>query len=58
MNAMRECVAGLYGDFYWTELGLLALYLLPSLALGVVLRRHTRSRVARFHERLESTHLM
>ena len=58
MNAMRECVAGLYGDFYWTELGLLALYLLPSLALGVVLRRPVIRLNARFHERLESTHLM
>ena len=58
MHAMRECVAGLYGDFYWTELGLLALYLLPSLALGVVLRRPVIRLNARFHERLESTHLM
>ena len=58
MNAMRECVAGLYGDFHWTELGGLALYLLPSLALGVVLRRPVIRLNARFHERLESTHLM
>ena len=58
MNAMRECVAGLYGNFYWMELGLLALYLLPSLALGVVLRRPVIRLNARFHERLESTHLM
>ena len=39
MAAMRECIGGLYGNTYWTEMGRLGLFLAASLLLGLVLRK-------------------
>ena len=39
MDALRECIAGMYRNDYWIEMGTLALYLIPILILGLVLRR-------------------
>ena len=39
INAMHAAMAGAYHMEYWIELGILASYLIPSLALGVVFRR-------------------
>ena len=39
MTAMRECIAGMYQNTYWRELGILLVYLIPTLLLGLVLRR-------------------
>lgn len=39
INAMHAAIAGAYHMEYWIELGILASYLIPSLALGVVFRR-------------------
>lgn len=39
MNAMRECIAGFYGTTYAAEIGKLAIYLVPSLLLGLLLRK-------------------
>lgn len=36
INAMHAAMAGAYHMEYWVELGILASYLIPSLALGVV----------------------
>ncbi|MGN8799071.1 YhgE/Pip family protein [Candidatus Merdisoma sp. HCP28S3_D10] len=57
MNAMRETVAGFYGNFYWEQLGTLLLYLIPSLLLGLVLRMPIIKWNEHFEEKLESTHL-
>ncbi len=57
MNAMRETVAGFYGNFYWEQLGTLLLYLIPSLLLGLVLRMPIIRWNEHFEEKLESTHL-
>lgn len=37
MNAMRECVGGMYGMDYWKDLGVLGIYVLVSLFIGLVL---------------------
>lgn len=58
INAMHAAMAGAYGMEYWTELGLLASYLVPSLALGLVLRRPVMRANAWVSEQLESTKLM
>ena len=58
INAMHAAMAGAYGMEYWTELGLLASYLVPSLALGLVLRRPVMRANAWVAEQLESTKLM
>ena len=58
MNAMRECIAGFYDMNYWIELGKLALFLIPSLLLGLVLRKPVIKLNDAFTEKLESTHLI
>lgn len=58
MNAMRECIAGFYGTTYATELGKLAIFLVPSLLLGLLLRKPIIKMNDTFMEKLESTHLI
>ena len=58
MNAMRECIAGFYGTTYATELGKLAIFLVPSLLLGLLLRKPIIKINDAFMEKLESTHLI
>lgn len=58
INAMHAAMAGAYGMEFWIELGTLSLYLIPSLALGLVFRRPV-IRVNRWIiEKLEETKLM
>lgn len=58
MNAMRECIAGFYGNNYWQEMGMLSLFLIPSLLLGLVLRKPVIRLNHAFMEKLESTHVI
>ena len=58
MNAMRECIAGFYGMNYWIELGKLALFLIPALLLGLILRKPVIKLNDTFTEKLENTHLI
>ena len=39
MPALEGAMAGIYGDQYLVQMGLLAVILVPSLVLGLVLRR-------------------
>ena len=55
MMAMRECIAGFYGNTYWQELGILSLYLIASLLLGLVLRKPIIRLNEAFNEKLEET---
>lgn len=57
-GAMRAAMFGVYGDDFWIELGLLALYLIPSLLLGLVLRRPVIRLNERLEHALESTRIM
>ena len=57
MNAMRETVAGFYGNYYGNQLGTLLLYLIPSLVLGLILRMPIIRWNEHFEEKLESTKL-
>lgn len=58
VDAIRSAIAGIYDGDYWTSLGWLALFAVPILLLGFVLRRPLMG----FHENLlrelESTKLM
>lgn len=38
MDAVRETVAGIYGNYYWKCLGILCIYIVISLVIGLVLR--------------------
>lgn len=58
INAMHAAIAGAYGMEYWRELGILACYLLPSLALGLVFRRPVIRANQWIIEKLEETKLM
>ena len=58
INAMHAAMAGAYHMEYWIELGVLASYLIPSLALGVVFRRPVIKANDWIIERLESTKLI
>jgi len=58
MNAMRECIAGFYNMNYWIELGKLALFLIPALLLGLILRKPVIKLNDAFTEKLENTHLI
>lgn len=58
MNAMRECIAGFYNTTYWKELGILALFLIPALLLGLLLRKPVIRLNDSFTEKLESTKLI
>jgi putative membrane protein len=58
MEAMRECIGGMYGMTYWIELGKLAFFLVPSLILGLLLRKPVIRFNAMFTEQLEDTKLI
>lgn len=38
MDAVRETLAGMYGNYYWKCLGILCIYIVISLVIGLVLR--------------------
>lgn len=58
INAMHAAMAGSYGAEYWIEMGILASYLIPSLALGLVFRRPVIRANNWIIEKLEETKLM
>ena len=58
INAMHAAMAGAYHMEYWAELGILASYLIPSLALGIVFRRPVIKANDWIIEKLESTKLI
>ena len=58
INAMHAAMAGAYGMEFWIELGTLSLYLIPSLALGLVFRRPVIRANRWIIGKLEETKLM
>lgn len=42
MDAMRECIGGMYGDTYWKCIGVLMLFAVFSVAFGMALYRPAR----------------
>ena len=58
MAALRECVAGLYENDYWIDLGILAVYIGLSLLVGLILRNPVIELNRRLKEKLESTKVM
>ena len=58
MNAMRECIGGCYDHYYVLSLIKLLLFLVPSLLLGLVLRRPVIRLNQLITEKLEDTKIM
>lgn len=58
-NAMREAIAGYYGNYYFYDLGMLVLLLVPiSLLIGMGARRHLLNINTLFDKKLAETGLM
>ena len=58
MTAMREAIAGFYGNVYWTEMLHLSWYLLGTLFCGLVLRKPLIRLNVWIIEKMEETKLM
>lgn len=58
IQAMRAAIAGVYAADFWISLLLLALFIVPALLLGLVLRRPLIAYNRGMSEALESTKLM
>lgn len=57
-NAVRSAIAGIYDADYWISLGWLALFIVPMLFIGLVLRRLVSGLNTDLTNALESTKLM
>lgn len=58
INAMRECVGGIYENAYWMDLLKVSAYIPISLLIGVILRTPLIRLKHFFEEKLEETGLM
>ena len=58
VNAMRSAMFGVYQGDFWVQLGILALFTLPFVFLGLVLRNPLIKIVSKFVEKVESTKVM
>ena len=58
INAMRAAIAGIYRADMWIELGLLCLFVVPILFLGLALRRLFEGNTQKMSEAIESTKVM
>ena len=58
INAMREAIAGYYGNYYPHNLLMLLLFVIPALLIGVGWRRHLLNINALFDKKLAQTDLM
>ena len=43
IDAMRECICGMYGNYYWQQIGFLLLFAAAALLIGLLVRRPFRS---------------
>lgn len=57
-NAMREAMFGVYDGVFWSEMGILALFAVPFVFLGLVFRGPIVKGVTRFVEKVESSKVM
>lgn len=55
INAMRECVAGVYKNAYWRDIGNVLVYIPISLLVGIVLRRKVLELDEFFEKKLSET---
>ncbi len=58
INAMREAIAGFYGNNYVNNLLVLLVYLIPALLIGVTARRHLLNINNLFDRKLGETDMM
>ncbi|WP_297156824.1 YhgE/Pip domain-containing protein [uncultured Ellagibacter sp.] len=58
INAMRAAMMGIYNGDFFTEMGMLLLFVLPSLLLGLVLRKPLEGFMGWFVEKVEESKMM
>ena len=58
INAMRSAMAGIYQNDIWIQLGTLLLFVIPTLFLGLVLRRGLDGYNRRINDGIERTRIM
>ena len=58
INALRETVAGLNTDAYLKDIGILLLFIIPALLLGLLLRKPCIKAIAFFNHKIEESDLV
>ena len=58
VNAMRAAMFGVYNGDFWVELGILALFTVPFIFIGLVFRKPILATVQRFVEKVEKSKIM
>ena len=58
INAMRAAMMGIYNGDFLTEMGMLLLFVLPSLLLGLVLRKPLEGFMSWFVEKVEESKMI
>lgn len=58
VNAMRSAMFGMYNGDYWIQLGELALFLIPAILIGLVLRKLFAKFMHWYVEQVESTEVI
>lgn len=58
INAMRETISGRYGSDYWQFMGVLLLFVVASLALGLFIRKSFMKLNHYMHHRMHDTDMM
>lgn len=58
IDAMRECICGMYGSYYWQQMGFLLLFAAAALVIGLLVRRPFMGLGHFMEEKLEETELL
>ena len=58
IDAMRECICGMYGNYYWQQIGFLLLFAAAALLIGLLVRRPFMGLNHCMEEKLEETELL
>ena len=58
IDAMRECICGMYGSYYWQQIGFLLLFAAAALLIGLLVRRPFMGLNHFMEEKLEETELL
>lgn len=58
IDAMRECICGMYRNYYWQQIGFLLLFAAAALLIGLLVRRPFMGLNHFMEEKLEETELL
>ena len=58
IDAMRECICGMYGNYYWQQIGFLLLFAAAALLIGLLVRRPFMGLNHFMEEKREETELL